>query len=207
METTKFILIGGGGHARVVSSIIEAQEISQLEAVFDLNPKIQTLDGVEIFHEYQPDLFPNASAIVAIGDNRIRKQLAQTINHVFGVLIHSSASLDRLSSVGGGSVVMQRAVIQRGTRVGKHGIINTASSIDHDCVLGDFVHIAPNATLCGGVVIGDETFVGAGAVVLPQIKIGKRVTVGAGAVVTKNIPDGATVVGNPGKIITSYGAN
>ena len=206
METTKFILIGGGGHARVVSSIIEAQEISQLEAVFDLNPKIQTLDGVSVYQKYSSDLFPNASAIIAIGDNRIRKQLAQTINHVFGVLIHPSASLDRLSSVEGGSVVMQRAVIQRGTRVGKHGIINTASSIDHDCVLGDFVHIAPNATLCGGVVIGDETFVGAGAVVLPQIKIGKRVTVGAGSVVNKNIPDGATVVGNPGKIITSHGA-
>ena len=206
METTKFILIGGGGHARVVSSIIEAEETSQLEAVFDLNPKIKTLDGVSVYQKYSSDLFPDASAIIGIGDNRIRKQLAQTINHVFGVLIHPSASLDRLSSVGEGSVVMHRAVIQRGTRIGKHGIINTASSIDHDCVLGDFVHIAPNATLCGEVVIGDQTFIGAGAVVLPQIKIGKRVTVGAGSVVTKNIPDGATVVGNPGKIITSHGA-
>ncbi|MDA9262605.1 acetyltransferase [bacterium] len=206
METTKFILIGGGGHARVVSSIIEAEEISQLEAVFDLNPKIKTLDGVSVYQKYSSDLFPGASAIIAIGDNRIRKQLALTINHVFGVLIHPSGSLDRLSSLGEGSVVMHRAVIQRGTRIGKHGIINTASSIDHDCVLGDFVHIAPNATLCGEVVIGDETFIGAGAVVLPQIKIGKRVTVGAGSVVTKNIPDGATVVGNPGKIITSHGA-
>lgn len=207
METTKFILIGGGGHARVVSSIIEAEETSRLEAVFDLNPKIKTLDGVSVYQKYSSDLFPDASAIIGIGDNRIRKQLAQTINHVFGVLIHPSASLDRLSSVGEGSVVMHRAVIQRGTRIGKHGIINTASSIDHDCVLGDFVHIAPNATLCGEVVIGDQTFIGAGAVVLPQIKIGKRVTVGAGSVVTKNIPDGATVVGNPGKIITSDGAN
>ena len=207
METTKFILIGGGGHARVVSSIIEAEETSQLEAVFDLNPKIKTLDGVSVYQKYSSDLFPDASAIIGIGDNRIRKQLAQTINHVFGVLIHPSASLDRLSSFGEGSVVMHRAVIQRGTWIGKHGIINTASSIDHDCVLGDFVHIAPNATLCGEVVIGDQTFIGAGAVVLPQIKIGKRVTVGAGSVVTKNIPDGATVVGNPGKIITSHGAN
>lgn len=206
METTKFILIGGGGHARVVSSIIEAQETSILEGVFDSNPKIEALDGVENFQNYNPDLFPNALAFIAIGDNRIRKQLAQTINHVFGVIIHPSAIMDRLSSVEEGSVVMHRAVIQRGTQIGKHAIINTASSIDHDCILGDFIHIAPNATLCGGVVIGDETFIGAGALVLPQIKIGKRVTVGAGAVVTKNIPDGATVVGNPGKIITSHGA-
>ncbi len=198
METTKFILIGGGGHARVVSSIIEAQETYHLEGVFDSNSKIETLDGVENFHKYNPDQFPNALAIVAIGDNKIRKQLAQTIQHVFGKLIHPSASIDRLSLV--------HAVIQRGTRIGKHGIINTASSIDHDCVLGDFVHIAPNATLCGGVQIGDETFIGAGVVVLPQIKIGKRVIVGAGTVVTKNIPDGVTVVGNPGKIINSHGA-
>ena len=61
METTKFILIGGGGHARVVSSIIEAEEISQLEAVFDLNPKIKTLDGVNVYQKYSSDLFPNAS--------------------------------------------------------------------------------------------------------------------------------------------------
>jgi sugar O-acyltransferase (sialic acid O-acetyltransferase NeuD family) len=206
METAKFILIGGGGHARVVSSIIEAQENSHLEVVFDSNSKIETLDGVENFHKYNPDQFPNALAIVAIGDNKIRKQLAQTIQHVFGKLIHPSASIDRLGLVGEGSVVLHHAVIQRGTRIGKHGIINTASSVDHDCVLGDFVHIAPNATLCGGVQIGDETFIGSGVIVLPEIKIGKQVIVGAGTVVTKNIPDGATVVGNPGKIINSNGA-
>ena len=206
METTKFILIGGGGHARVVSSIIEAQETYHLEGVFDSNPKIETLDRVKNFHDYKPDLFPNALAIIAIGDNSVRKQLVQTIHHVFGVLIHPSASMDRLSLVGAGSVLMHHAVIQRGTVIGKHVIINTACSVDHDCILGDFVHIAPNATLCGGVQIGDETFIGAGAVVLPQIKIGKRVTLGAGTVVTKSIPDGATVVGNPGKIINSHGA-
>ena len=206
METAKFILIGGGGHARVVSSIIEVQDAYQLEGVYDSNSKIETLDGVENFHKYNPDQFPNALAIVAIGDNKIRKQLAQTIQHVFGKLIHPLASIDRLGLVGEGSVVLHHAVIQRGTRIGKHGIINTASSVDHDCVLGDFVHIAPNATLCGGVQIGDETFIGAGVVVLPQIKIGKRVIVGAGTVVTKNIPDGVTVVGNPGKIINSNGA-
>ena len=206
METTKYILIGGGGHARVISSIVEAQKAATVVGLFDSNPEVKSLDGIENFHKYNPDQFPNALAIVAIGDNKIRKQLAQTIQHVFGKLIHPSASIDPLSLVGEGSVVMHHAVIQRGTRVGKHGIINTASSIDHDCVLGDFVHIAPNATLCGGVQIGDETFIGAGVVVLPQIKIGKRATVGAGSVVTKNIPDGATVVGNPGKIINSYGA-
>ena len=79
METAKFILIGGGGHARVVSSIIEAQENSHLEGVFDSNSKIETLDGVENFHKYNPDQFPNAIAIVAIGDNKKKLSLTEKI--------------------------------------------------------------------------------------------------------------------------------
>ena len=105
METTKFILIGGGGHARVVSSIIEAQETSHLEAFLILTPRLKLWTESKIFMKYNPDLFPNASAIIAIGDNRFRKQLVQTIHHVFGVLIHPSASIDRLSSVGEGQLL------------------------------------------------------------------------------------------------------
>jgi sugar O-acyltransferase (sialic acid O-acetyltransferase NeuD family) len=201
MEKTDYILIGGGGHARVVSSIIEDQEDAQLEGFFDPNPKLKFLDGIENLGVYTPEFSPNALAIIAIGDNAIRQKLTKTIKHSFGRLVHPTAAIDRLCSLDVGTVVMHQACIQRGTQIGKHGIINTASSIDHDCVLGDFVHIAPNATLCGGVHIGHGTLIGAGTTIIPNIKIGNRVTVGAGAVVTQNIPDGATVVGNPGKII------
>jgi len=201
MEITDYILIGGGGHARVVSSIIGAQKDAQLEGFFDSNLKLKFLDGIENLGIYTPEFSPNALAIIAIGDNQIREQLAEIIKHTFGCLVYPTAAIDRLCSLGGGTVVMHQAFIQRGAQVGKHGIINTASSIDHDCVLGDFVHIAPNAALCGGVHIGHGTLIGAGAIIIPDIKIGNRVTVGAGAVVTQDIPDGATVVGNPAKII------
>ena len=81
-----------------------------------------------------------------------------------------------------------------------HCIVNTASSIDHDCILEDFTFIGPNATLCGGVEIGECSFIGAGSVILPYIKIGKNCIIGAGSVVTKNIPDNSTAYGNPAKI-------
>ena len=82
-----------------------------------------------------------------------------------------------------------------GTTIGKHCIINTNCSIDHDCKVSDFVHIAPGATICGGVSIGKSTLVGAGATILPlNIMIGKNVIIGAGALVNKNISDDAKVL-------------
>ena len=91
--------------------------------------------------------------------------------------------------------------MNRGSSIGKHTIINTNATVDHDCHLGDFVHIAPGATLCGGVKVGNGTLIGANATVLPNCKIGKNVSVGAGAVVTTDLPDNVVVAGVPAKII------
>jgi acetyltransferase EpsM len=96
---------------------------------------------------------------------------------------------------------MPGVTVNSSTTIGAHCILNTNSSIDHDCILDNYVHISPNATLCGGISIGEGTHIGAGAVVIPGIKIGKWCTIGAGSVIINNIPDYSTVVGNPGKII------
>jgi sugar O-acyltransferase (sialic acid O-acetyltransferase NeuD family) len=103
--------------------------------------------------------------------------------------------------VGEGTVVFHNSVIQAGSVIGKHCIINTAASIDHDCKLEDFVHISPNATLSGNVKVGEGSHIGAGATIIQGITIGKWCTVGAGAVVIKDVPDYATVVGVPARVI------
>lgn len=205
METTKYILIGGGGHSRVVSSIVEAQDNGTVSGFFDSNEKLKSLDGIENLGQYNSEIASDSLAVIAIGDNKLREKIAVGITHDFGILIHPSATVDRLSSVDLGTVVMHHSVIQTGSKVGKHVIINTSSSIDHDCTIADFVHIAPKVTLCGGVEVGKGTLIGVGSVVLPQIKIGANVTIGAGSVVVSDIPDGSTVVGAPGKIIKSNG--
>lgn len=200
MEETKYILIGAGGHARVVASAIEATKAA-LVCVFDSNPSIKSLDGVENKGAYNPNDFPEAHLLIALGDNATRKRLVTEFTHRFGIIIHPSAQVDRLVSIGAGSQVLHGAIINRGTTLGKHCIINTKASIDHDCSLENFVHIAPGVTICGGVKIGEGTLLGAGATVLPNINIGKNVTVAAGAVVTTSLPDNALCVGVPGKII------
>ena len=94
---------------------------------------------------------------------------------------------------------MKAATIQCNVTIKDHTIINTSSSIDHDCKIGSFVHIAPNSTLCGNVSVGDGSFIGAGSVILPNIKIGNNSIVGAGSVVLNDIGDNKIYIGNPAR--------
>lgn len=95
---------------------------------------------------------------------------------------------------------MSGVSIHSGAQVGAHCIVNTHASVDHDCYLEDFVHIAPQAALCGNVSVGEGTLIGAGAVVIPGIRIGRWSVIGAGSVIRSDVPDGVLVAGNPGRI-------
>lgn len=177
----------------------------QLLGYFDDNTALLTEEPVPV----RPGLallrngvfqVPRQPIVITIGNNTIRARIAEQLPTArFQTLAHPSCLISPSCIIDDGTVVFHRAVLQAGTRVGKHVIINTAASVDHDNVIHDFAHISPNATLCGNVSVGIGSQVGAGAVVLPGIKIGDWVTVGAGAVVTKNVPDGTTVVGNPAR--------
>lgn len=90
---------------------------------------------------------------------------------------------------------MQGAIVQVEAQIGQHCIINTGASVDHECRLGDFVHLSPHTTLCGNVHVGEGTWIGAGTTVIQGVKIGRWSVIGAGSVVTKDIPDGVVAVG------------
>ena len=192
-------LIGAGGHAKVVRDILDACSIpfsgvvtDNLKEVTFMEKKIlHSMDGVD-------------EAIICVGNNRTRKKLAEELSQqgvTFGMGIHPSVIMSKYASVDEGTVVMQGAVIQSCAKIGKHCIVNTSASIDHDNVLGDFVHISPHATLCGEVEVGEGTWIGAGTVVKQCVKIGKWSVIGAGSVVVHDIPDGVLAYGNPCKII------
>lgn len=200
MDTTKVILIGASGHAKVVCSVIESMGI-KIEACFDQNPVINTLNGYQNLGELQAEHFPNLPCLIAIGNNQIRQNIAQKTQRAFLTAIAASAVIDQFVEIGAGTVVMQGAVVQRDTFIGKHCIINTKASIDHDNHIADYVHVSPGATLCGNVHVGEGTHIGAGATILPNIRIGAWCKIGAGAVVTQNINDHTTVVGVPAKPI------
>ena len=197
------LIYGASGHAKVIlDCLIESDE--PVRAIFDDNPMIKKLLDQDVIHNYRSDLFPGENLLIAIGDNKIRKTLADKISIAHpppSAIINHSAVISEDVQLGLGTVVLHNATIQSSTKSGNYVIINTGSTVDHDCLLGDFVHIAPNSTLCGGVTVGEGTLIGAGSVVIPTISIGKWCVIGAGSVVINDVPDHSLVVGNPGKVV------
>jgi acetyltransferase-like isoleucine patch superfamily enzyme len=96
---------------------------------------------------------------------------------------------------------MAGVVLNSDAIIGKGCIINTCSSVDHDCNIGNFVHIAVGVHIAGTVNIGDKTWVGIGASVSNNINVCGGCMIGAGAVVVKNIELKGTYVGVPARMV------
>ncbi len=193
-------LYGASGHAKVIMDIIKSQSL-QLDYILDDDTNVSFLDDRQVSHQVTQDILLGET-IISIGNNEIRKELAENFKgNIHSAIIHTSAVVSPSAKIMKGTVVMANASVNASAVIGKHCIINTGATVEHDCTLGDFVHISPNAALAGDVVVGEGTHIGIGAVVIPGIKIGSWVKVGAGAVVINDIPDGVVVVGNPAKII------
>jgi sugar O-acyltransferase (sialic acid O-acetyltransferase NeuD family) len=191
------ILQGGGEHAKVVLDCLQALGADVI-GIFD--PKYDgELLGVKQLGQYNSTFESSAKAIVAIGDNALRKKVADFTQHAFTNAIHPSCVISSRVHMGKGNMILHGAIIQADTHIGHHVIINTGASIDHDCEIADYVHIAPRAVLCGRVKLGEGVMIGAGAVILPGVHIADWAIVGAGSVVTKNVAAGVVVKGNPAR--------
>jgi sugar O-acyltransferase (sialic acid O-acetyltransferase NeuD family) len=194
-------IIGASGHAKVILDILELSGFN-ITAVWDDNQELKSFCGLKIDGIVANFINLNGDPVViAIGNNRTRKRVAQTVKTKYGQAIHPKSAIAGTATLAQGCVVMANATVNADTMVGEHAIINTNSSVDHDCEIGDFVHIAPQAALAGNVTVGEGTHIGIGACVLQGIRIGRWAIIGAGAVIIEDVPDFAVVVGNPGRII------
>ncbi|MBX5437763.1 MAG: acetyltransferase [Alicyclobacillaceae bacterium] len=203
------ILLGGGGHAKVLLEILVYRSLDVLGyATDDSEPPKRTLPNVrwlgtdEAVTAFAPSEVELVNALGSTGrpEGRTNLYLAfKRKGYRFVSLVHPSATVSPTVLLGEGAQVLAGAVIQAGAVLGQNVIVNTRASVDHDCSVGDHVHIAPGATICGGVQIGEATHIGAGATVVQGVTIGRGCVIGAGAVVLKDVPDGSLVVGVPGR--------
>jgi sugar O-acyltransferase (sialic acid O-acetyltransferase NeuD family) len=208
-----YVLWGSAGHAKVLAEIV-ASKGGKVLALFDNQEVISALNGVPIYFgisgfkswlESREDLM-DVAGLISIGGSKGSDRLKiQALFNGYGIatptLTHPTAVISDTAFLDSGTQVLALANIAAEVQVGKACIINHCASIDHECILGNGVHVAPGATLCGCVSLANNVFVGAGAVILPRLSIGENVVIGAGAVVTKDIPAGFTVAGNPAKKI------
>jgi acetyltransferase EpsM len=191
------IIYGASGHGKVIADILKNKGVSDILFWDDnLNNLVNGYCLNKPLLTSEKD-----SVIVAIGDNFVRKGIVDKNTFTYVSAIHPNAIIAENVTIQEGTVVMAGVIINPSTIIGKHCILNSACSIDHDCLLYDFVHVSPNATLSGSVQVGEGSWIGAGATIIHGINIGKWAIIGAGAVILNDVPDYAIIVGNPGKII------
>jgi len=211
----ELVIFGAGGHTKVIIDMLEKINkeanakvacekeldligllVDNLEENFITGyPVIGNTDFAEHLLEKKKDIY----FLYGMGNNYTRMKLDARFRGVaqYLTVIHPTAAIATTAIIKEGTVIMANASVNAGSIVKRHCIINTGAVVEHDCILEDFVHISPNATLCGSVTIGKGSHVGAGAVVLPEIRVGEYCIIGAGAVVTKNVSDNSTVMGIP----------
>ena len=201
----KVVIIGAGGHAKVIADIIE--KLGD-EIIGFLDDKIEKNTIIIKDYKVIGDLnnrFTLAIAnsdyefITAIGDNKKREEISKSPNLKFYTAIHPSAQIGLDVKIEEGTAIMANVCINSSARIGKHCIINTGAIIEHDNIIENYVHISPNATLGGTVKVGKLTHIGIGATVKNNVTICKNCIVGAGAVVVKNIEKEGTYIGVPAR--------
>jgi len=192
--------VGAGGHAKVVIATVRAAG-GDVVAVYDDDRGRwgQQILGVPIEGPISREAIGNAPAIIAIGNNRERQSIAERLRARWVSVCHPDTTVHASVSLGPGTVVFAGTVVQPDTTIGAHSIVNTAASVDHDCIVGDYVHIGPGVSLCGGVTLDEGVLLGVGAKVAPNVEIGPWSTAGAGAVCVVDVPGSSTVVGVPAR--------
>jgi sugar O-acyltransferase (sialic acid O-acetyltransferase NeuD family) len=205
----KSIVVGAGGHARAVISILHSNGIDEIvlvdESYDKSTPKFvlgKQIVGCESLLTQDLKML-GSNVFLAIGDNqkraKIYKELVK-IGYVFPNLVARTAIIDRNCKLGDANFVGHRAYLGPESRIGSNNIINTASVVEHEVTIGDHVHVAPATVVCGRSVIGSYSMCGAGSCILPRCKLANNTILGAGAVVTKNIDTARQIfIGIPAK--------
>ncbi|HOX24961.1 MAG TPA: NeuD/PglB/VioB family sugar acetyltransferase [Candidatus Krumholzibacteria bacterium] len=201
---SRLVVIGSGGHARVLVSIARRDRIGELIGYVDRQDRgpwndlpylgddaaiRRDLGGVDLL--FGVGLVRNAADRWRLYAEH-RAAGARSV-----VLVSSRACVAAEARLDAGTVVLDLAAVNAGAVLGELCIVNTGAVVEHDCRLGRNVHVAPRATLCGEVVVGDHCLIGAGAVVLPAVKIASGITVGAGAVVVRDLDRPGAYAGAP----------
>lgn len=207
----RVIIIGAGGHAKVVAEILRLSGKHEIIGFLDsalVGKKIggfPVLGGDELLPRLRSEGVLTAFiGVGGTGDNLPRMKIFERVSALgfsFANAIHPSATLSDSIKLGQGVAVMARAVINPDVVIGDNVIINTGAIIEHDCKIESHAHISPGAVLCGGVRVESCAHIGAGATIRQNIIIGEQAIVGAGAVVVKDVGVNTVVVGTPARFL------
>lgn len=205
------IILGTGGHCRVIASLLAANHEANIVGILDLathvpNEKILNIPVIgsvcyleDVKDQSQTDVY------LAIGDNKMRRSWYYKVKEMgFSLpnLLAKSAIVDRDAHLGEANVICPFAYIGPEAVLGNNNLVNTGAILEHEVKVGSHCHIAPSSVVAGRTSIGDYTFLGAGSVIVDRIQISSQTVIGAGATVIKSIEcSGGTFVGTPARLL------
>lgn len=193
------IIIGTGGHAKVLADIVLCAGDNLLGFLTSDADKAEFVGFPILGRDTDYKKFENCSFLIGIGNNAVREQFAERMQGVdWYTAIHPTAIIAKIdTSIGEGSAIMANAMVCAGAHIGRHCIINTAADADHDTVMEDFSHISALSILAGGARIGKRSFMGVNSCVRDKVSIGDDCVIGAGSAVVKHITEPGVYVGVP----------
>lgn len=196
------LIFGSGSQAKVTIDIIELLNVYKIAGIIGKKGFDKSLGYPMLGTESDLKDINIKKGIIAIGNNWLRYQVYKSITntiHTFNFInaIHPSAVIANNVEIQDGAQIMAGTVINSSTIIGSHCIVNTNSSIDHDCIISRYCSINPGVALGGHVTLGEFSSIGIGSDVIHNIKIGKNTNIGAGSNVVKNIPSNVVAYGNP----------
>ncbi len=203
------IIIGAGGHAKVLIEALRLRSVRIL-GITDPDPTktgteilgVRVMGDDTVIGGYSAGSLHLVNGLGSVDIPKRRKDVFETFKakgFAFATVVHPSAVVASDVVLGEGAQVMAGAVIQPGSRIGRNSIVNTNASVDHDCVIGDHVHLAPGVTLSGSVRIGDCVHVGTGATIIQEVTIGPDSVIGAGSVVLTDVSEKTQFIGVPAR--------
>ncbi len=191
------VMIGGGGHASVLTEILRFQEREILAIISpeNINQRsvfkgIRHLTKDDDVLAFDKDKVLLVNGIGMMPRSGLKKKINErflSLGYQFETVISDNAFVSPFSKIENGAQILPMSIIQTGVTVGSHSIINTGALIEHDCIIGAYNHVAPRATLCGQVETDIGVFIGAGATLIQSLSIGKYAVVDAGVCLKQSL--------------------
>lgn len=205
-------IIGAGGHAKVLLECLRKNNNIEIAGFLEVDEKLieSSILGIPVYAQNEalknvdPKKIILANGIGSVDTTDLRRRQFEALKkqgYDFYSVVHPTCYYSQDVIMEEGVQLLARSTVLIGTKIGCNTIVNTAASVDHDCDIGNHVHIAPGVVLSGGVTIGDNCHIGTGAKIIQGIRIGANSVVAAGAVVIRDVSENARVAGVPARLM------